>query len=73
LKPLYNDKDAVAHPDFGHPADELASALLEIAETDISVTNWIQRRPTNEQLRAEQADVLRTLQKGQNLSDKHVS
>lgn len=65
LRPLYKDKDAVADPTFGHAADEWASKLLHMAESEVSTTNWIRWRFTNEQLRAEQADLLKILQKAE--------
>jgi hypothetical protein len=63
LRPLYPHNDVDDDPTFGHPADEWASHLLEVAHTEVSTWRWLEERLTNEELRAEQADILRSLKK----------
>lgn len=63
LRPFYPDKNAVDDSTFGHPADGWANVLLNEANSAISVMLWLRLRLTNEELRAEQADVLATLKK----------
>jgi hypothetical protein len=65
LRPLYPDQTAIADPTFGHPADEWATVLLNVAHDEISMAKWRGRRRTNEQLRAEQEDVLKILKKAE--------
>jgi len=67
LKPFYPDKKAIEDPTFGHPADEWTNYLLSEAWGAVSALLWRKRRLTNEQLRAEQADLLGTLK---NAADK---
>jgi hypothetical protein len=61
LRPFFPDKDAEDDPTFGHPADEWANALLIAADGAISLMYWLGRRHTNEELRAEHEDLLKTL------------
>jgi hypothetical protein len=63
LRPFYPHNDVDDNPTFGHPADEWASHLLEVAHTEVSTWRWLEDRLTNEELRAEQADILRSLEK----------
>lgn len=63
LRPLYPHNDVDDDPTFGHAADEWASHLLEVAHTEVSTWRWLEERLTNEELRAEQADILRALEK----------
>jgi hypothetical protein len=63
LRALYRRDDVDDDPTFGHPADAWASALLEVAETEVSMSLWLHQRLTNEQMRAEQAAILRALNK----------
>ncbi len=67
LRPLYPDQTATEDPTFGHPADEWSSYLLSEANGAVSMTLWLMRRRTNEELRAEQADLLGILK---NAADK---
>ena len=73
LRPLYPDQNATAAPPFEHPADTWATELLNVAHDAISDMQSRWRRLTNEQLRKEQADVLKRLKKADeclsNLSD----
>lgn len=62
LRPFYPDKNAQEDPTFGHPADGWANALLSAADSGASKMLWLRRRLTNEQLRAERKDLLRTLE-----------
>jgi hypothetical protein len=64
LRSLYpHNNDVDDDPTFGHPADAWASRLLEVAHTEVSTWWWLEERLTNEELRAEQADILRALEK----------
>ena len=69
LRRYYPDKNATSDPSFGHPADDWAIGLLNVAHDEISMTNWLSRRLTNEELRAERADILKIL----NRADKSLS
>jgi hypothetical protein len=61
LRPFHPDKDAEDDPTFGHPSEEWANALLIAADGAISLMYWLGRRRTNEELRAEQSDLLKAL------------
>jgi hypothetical protein len=63
LRPLYPHNDVDDDPTFGHPADEWASQLLEVAHTAVSTWRWLEERLTKAQLHAEQADILNALEK----------
>ena len=63
LRALYRLDDVDDDPTFGHPADAWASALLEVAETEVSMSLWLHQRLTKEQMRAEQAATLRYVNK----------
>lgn len=63
LRPFYPDKDAEERPIFGHPADSWANYLLSDAWSAISIMSNLRLRLTNEQILAEQQDILTTLQK----------
>jgi hypothetical protein len=68
LKPFYKKRldDPDTCPDdsvFLNPADEWASCLLEMAAGEVSTAGWLHRRLSNEELRAEQADVVKALEK----------
>jgi hypothetical protein len=65
LRPYYPEKNASADPTFGHPAAAWATGLLEAAHTEVSTTLWLGRRLTSAELRAEQADILKTLEKAE--------
>lgn len=63
LRPFYPDKNAETDPIFGHPADGWANSLLSEAYDAVSTMRWHGLRLSNEQLRAEQKDVLSRLRK----------
>jgi hypothetical protein len=63
LRPLYPDQTAIADPPFEHPADTWATELLNVAHGEITRAQWLGRRRTNEELRAEQKDILKILEK----------
>lgn len=63
LRPFYPDKQAVEDPTFGHPADAWSNYLLSESDSAVSMILWLRRRLTNEELRAEREDLLRTLTK----------
>jgi len=63
LRPFYPDKNAVVDPQWGHPADEWARRLLAAAYGAVDMEHWLGRRLTNEELRAEQQDLLATVKK----------
>lgn len=63
LKPFYPDKSAVVDPAWGHPADQWSNVLLDAANGAVTMMFWHSRRHTNEQLRAEQRDLLDTVKK----------
>jgi hypothetical protein len=63
LRSLYPHNDVEDDPTFGHPADAWASCLLEVAHAAASMWHWLAERLTNEELRAEQAHIPRTLDK----------
>lgn len=65
LREFYPDSTAKEDPDFGHPADEWANHLIHAAESAISSKLWLRLRLTNEELRAEQKDLLRKLRKAE--------
>lgn len=61
LRPFYPDKSAVADTPFGHPSDEWANVLLSTAKSAVSQMLWQRLRLTTEELKAEQRDLLKTL------------
>jgi hypothetical protein len=63
LRSFYPDKGAVEDPTFGHPADPWSNHLLSAAEGGLSLMLGLRLRLTNEQLRAEREDLLKTLNK----------
>ena len=63
LRPFYPDKSATDDETFGHPADGWSNYLLSECESTVSMMLWLRRRRTNEELRAERDDLLRTLNK----------
>ena len=65
LRPFHPDKNAQATPPFGHPADTWANILLAESEDVLSLEQWLFRRLTKAELRAEQADILKTLKKAE--------
>ena len=66
LRPFYPDKSATDDETFGHPADGWSNYLLGECESAVSRILWLRRRRTNEELRAEREDLLRTLNKAIN-------
>ena len=66
LRAFYPDKSATDDETFGHPADEWSNYLLYACESAVSTMLWLRRRLTNEALRAEREDLLRTLNKAVN-------
>ena len=66
LRPFYPDKSATDDETFGHPADGWSNYLLNECESAVSMMLWLRRRRTNEELRAEREDLLRTLNKALN-------
>jgi hypothetical protein len=63
LRSLYKRNEVDDGPTFGDPADEWASLLLEVADSEVSMSRWLHKRLTNAQLYAEQADILNALEK----------
>lgn len=63
LRPFYPDKHAETDPIFGHPADGWANNLLYEAYGAVSTMHWHGLRLSNEELRAEQKDVVSRLTK----------
>lgn len=63
LRSFYPDKNAETCPTFGHPADAWVNYLLAEAEGAVSMMLWLRLRLTNEELRAERKDLLKTLNK----------
>lgn len=63
LRAFYPDKSATDDETFGHPADGWSNYLLSECESAVSRILWLRRRRTNEELRAERDDLLRTLNK----------
>lgn len=64
LRKYYPDKSAIdidGSP-FGHPADAWANSLLSEAKEAVSTILWHGTRLTNEELRNERADILKTLE-----------
>ena len=62
LRPFYPDKSAAADDTFAHPADAWANYLLNEASSALAEAKT-RNRPTNEELRAELAALLKTLQR----------
>ena len=71
LRPLYPGKATTADPYFVHPADAWSNNLLAMAANAISMTLSHERRRSNEELRAEQADLLKSLKTTANKLAKH--
>lgn len=63
LRPFYPNKNAVVDPTWGHPADQWSNHLLSAAEGAVTTVHWHSRRLTNEELRAEQKDLLDKLKR----------
>lgn len=61
LRPFYPDKNAIADTPFGHPSDEWANFLLSAAQNAVSTVHWLELRLTAEELKAEQRNLLKTL------------
>lgn len=61
LRGFYPNKKAIAALPWGHPADEWSNTLLNAAESAITMVLGHSRRLTNEELRAEQKDLLNKL------------
>jgi hypothetical protein len=58
IRGLYPDATAAEDGEFGHPADEWANALLYEARSAIGTVQRLEIRRTNEDLRAEQTDIV---------------
>jgi len=70
LRRFYPDQTAQHDETFSHPADTWANNLLSEANSAVSTVLWLTQRLTNEELRAEQQDVIRTLKRADScLSD----
>jgi hypothetical protein len=65
LRNYYPDKGAKECEVFGHPADEWVNHSLSTAWSAISIIYGLGLRLTNEQLRAEQQDILFALHKAE--------
>lgn len=70
LRDFYPDKNAEAHPPFGHPADSWVNYLLAEAEGAVSMMLWLSLRLTKGKLRAERKDLLNTLNKAEECLSK---
>jgi len=62
LRPYYPDKNAAEDRYFGHQADGWANHLLAEANSAVSMMLWLRTRLTNEELRNERLDLLKTLE-----------
>lgn len=63
LRPFYPDKGATDDPVIGHPAVGWSNYLLSESWGAVSMMLWLRLRLTNEELRVEREDLLRTLNK----------
>jgi hypothetical protein len=71
LRKYYPDKSTIDVDDspFGHPADAWANSLLSEAKEAVSTILWHGIRLTNEELRNERTDILKTLEAAENKLD----
>jgi len=64
LRSHYPDQNAESDPVFGHPADAFVEEVLAEARGALSRLHWDQFDLTKQEIRAEQADLLKTLKDG---------
>jgi hypothetical protein len=61
LRGYYPNQEADTDPVWGHPADDFVSRVLAEAQWAISELHWHQFVSTKQEIRAEQADLLKSL------------
>ena len=61
LRVFYPNQSAPVDPTWGHPADDWSRTMIQVAHETVSGVRGQNRRRTNEELRAEQDDLLKSL------------